>query len=161
MRLLLDPYCMNFSESLDRLESMLPHADKKAESVSKKSIGWHLHHLCLTNLAVMHSLKNSDPATYADEPNEVRENVFRRGTIMRGYVKAPDPVNPEDVNQNERILALIAKQRAFFSQYDLLPDLAYFRHPFMGPLHKKKSLEFMVIHNHHHLSIADDILAEA
>lgn len=150
---------MNFSESLDKIEHMIAHAGLKAEAISSKSIGWHLHHLCLTNLAVMHSLKTSDPQSYSEEHNDIRDNVFGRGTIMRGFVQAPDLVNPEDVPLDGKIEALLVKQRAFFSQYDALPEFAYFRHPFMGPLHKQKSLEFMVIHNRHHLSIAEDILS--
>lgn len=150
---------MNFSETLDSMEQMLTHASLKAESVSSKSIGWHLHHLSLTNLGVLYSLQKSEPGNFTQEKNTIRENVFGRGTILRGAVQAPDSVDPEDVPQQERIKALLEKKRALLSTFDTLHESSYFHHPFMGPLDKKASLEFMVIHNKHHLSIAEEILA--
>ena len=150
---------MNFSKTLDSIEQLLAHASLKAESVSSKSIGWHLHHLSLTNVGVLYSLHKNEPGNFTEEKNRIRENVFGRGTIRRGVVQAPDAVNPEDVPQEERIKALLEKQRALFSTIDTLPASAYFQHPFMGPLDKKASIEFMVIHNKHHLSIVEEVLA--
>lgn len=152
-------YFMNFQDSLDQMKSALRHYDTVNQKISTKTIGWHIHHLCLTNSIVIKSMHKSDPANFELVDNPVRENVMGRKTIMRGRVQAPDPLNPSDDSELSVIEDAFAAMNELLGTWEHLDANSYFTHPHMGKLNKELALNFMTIHNVHHLKIIEDILA--
>ncbi len=141
------------------MRSALQHFDTVNQKISSKSVGWHLHHLCLTNSIVIKSMHKSDPAKFELVDNPVRENVMGRQTIMRGRVEAPDPLNPIDDHNQPAIEAAFSTMNELLESWEQLNTNAYFTHPHMGKLNKELALNFMTIHNMHHLKIIEEILA--
>ena len=81
--------------------------------------------------------------------------------IPRKSAKAPKVVCPAEQNPkvndlqhhlNEVIVKLQKTTNA--------PANLYFHHPKLGVINTKETLEFIVIHNEHHLKIIRDILAK-
>lgn len=140
------------------MERCLEHHDRINLTVSQKSVGWHLHHLALTNAVVIGAMHRSNPEEFALEENPTRENVMGRGTIIRGHVRTPDALNPDDNLDLKKIEQAVSHMNNALATWDTINDNAFFIHPFMGKLNKALTLKFMTIHNSHHLKIIDDIL---
>lgn len=104
-------------------------------------------------------MHKSDPTAFELADNPVRENVMGRKTIMRGRVHAPDPLNPSDDRNKPTIEAAFTTMNALLATWDQLDTNSYFTHPHMGKLNKELALNFMTIHNMHHLKIIEEILA--
>ncbi len=143
---------------LSQLRNALPHYQKKAESISKSGIDWHIDHCLKVICNIGKALIKSEPQNYHSKFNSIRFYILTTGHIPRGKGKAPkitsaiEKINLADIEQ------LFMDAESIWKRVDQLPWNHYFTHPFMGDLKKKKTLKFLRIHTKHHLKIIQDII---
>ena len=134
-------------------------AATRAPGVSAWSVGMHVHHCCLSTIAVCRSLCASRPPVPARKFSPVRELIFLTGRIPRGRGTSPDGVLPrDDMPATELLLVLdeADRQRELARQ---APSDAWFEHFAFGPMNRDRTLKFLEIHDAHHARIVADILA--
>ena len=146
---------------LGEFQRAVAHAGVLVPSVSRWSVGMHVHHCCLAMTNVCRALRQSTPPPPRAGISPVRWLVFLTGWIPRGRGKAPDIALPsETISPPELERMLGESERALSGVPDLDPQ-SWFSHFVFGPLNRDKTLRFLQIHNRHHLRIIADILAAA
>lgn len=144
---------------LDELEQWMKELDTRNPAVSKTTIGWQIGHTLKVANGIIKMISRADPALYKWKFNTARMIVFTLNHIPRGKGKAPKEAipDPEEFTK-EGLEELFEKVRTRLEPVVKLPATAHFKHPFFGVLNKKKSLQFIKIHNDHHLKIIRDIV---
>lgn len=137
--------------------------DRRAERVSRWSVGEQLAHMLLVDAAALERLAKAlagqaDPAA---RPTLVGRAILATGWIPRGLGRAPEnvqpgPVVPEALRRDAA--ALHAELRALG---DRLPEIATApgraRHFLFGDLTAAHWLSFIDVHQRHHFKIIQDI----
>ena len=150
---------MSGDYGLEDLRSSVASAALRAPAVSEWSIGMHVHHCCLTMIAICQSLIASTPPPPRSRFSLVTALVFSSGRFPRGRARAPDGVLPrQDVSPTELSTLLDQSQRILTEVPDLDPK-TWFRHFVFGVLDRDKTMRLILIHNRHHLRIISDIVA--
>ncbi len=144
--------------ALDELESYIPLRDSIHPEVSKVAVGWHLDHSLRTINEIYKALNASDPELYKGDLNIGRSFLLLINKIPRGRAEAPKIVIPPDTIYSDSLYGQLATARDHIQAYEALPKKAFFTHPYLGRLKKKKALRFIAIHTEHHLKIIRDIL---
>lgn len=136
----------------------MAHADHGAPSVSKWTVGEHVHHCCLSIKSIVHGLERSTPPPPPSRVSIPRSAVFLVGRIPRGRARSPEPVVPKAPVTQTELLAMIDESVREIARASTFDRRAWIRHPVFGPLHRNDALKFARIHNRHHLRIVADIL---
>jgi hypothetical protein len=68
-------------------------------------------------------------------------------------------VIPASTFSRDDLLQLVAEAEQALAEASRLDSQCWFRHFFFGVLDRDRALQFIRMHNRHHLSIIDDILA--
>ena len=144
--------------ALDELESYIPLRDSIHPEVSKVAVAWHLDHSLRTINEIYKALHASDPEQYKGDLNLGRSFLLLINKIPRGRAEAPEIVIPPDTIYSDSLYLQLATARDHIQAYESLPKNAFFTHPYLGRLKKKKALRFIAIHTEHHLKIIRDIL---
>lgn len=144
--------------SFDELRAAVARADCGAPSVSKWTVGEHVHHCCLSMIGIVRSLEKSTPPPPPSRVSIPKSVVFLVGRIPRGRAKSPDPVVPKEPAAQADLLAMIEKAAQEIGRASSFDHRTWVRHPVFGPLHRNEALKFARIHNRHHLRIVADIL---
>lgn len=142
---------------INELETKLPFAGQKKESVSQVSVGWHIEHSLLALIKMITAVEHSNPAEYKWEFNLKRAIVLTLGKIPRGKAKVPDSVRPADEMDIANIVALFEKAKQKVNVFENLPRNKYFTHPVFGDVRLTKARRVIAIHTCHHLKIISDI----
>ena len=128
-------------------------------SVSAASVGWHIEHSLLVANGIISTLKKSDPAQYKWQFNFPRFVVMTvLNKIPRGRGKAPEAVKPKGDFTAESLKVHVEATIERLSELNSLDSNNNFKHPYFGQLNLKSAIQFIEIHNQHHLNIIDDIL---
>ena len=143
---------------LTEMEEAIPFKNTEVPSVSKASVGWHLAHNLKVMLSILHGLKISDPAQYRKTFSWKKELVYLTGKIPRGKARAPKNVIPEENVSEVKLQEQISTVRKQIMEIPMLPQKAFFEHPYFGHIKRDETAKFLVIHTEHHLKIIRDIL---
>jgi len=147
--------------SLDRLRAMAAHADVSAPSVSRWSVGMHVHHCSLAMTNIGRGLAKSTPPVPPGRRSLPRLLVFTLGRIPRGRAKNPPAVAPTPAIPVAELLALLDESAKHLEGTASLSPDTWITHPMLGPLRRDDALRFVRIHNRHHLKLVGDILKHA
>ncbi|NNE43457.1 MAG: hypothetical protein HKN12_04560 [Gemmatimonadetes bacterium] len=142
---------------LEELRRAAESPDVVVPEISAATVGWHVHHLCLSMTGISKALLKC--TTPPEEPMlESTRSLLDGGTIPRGAAETPDVARPRTeataaelaamLDESERLLGLAA---------ETAPD-TWFRHVVLGPLRRDDALRFAEVHNRHHLEIIQDLL---
>lgn len=143
-----------------QLETLIPMADQRNESVSQASVGWHIAHALLVIDKTVESLAISQAADYKSKFSLWKMLVLLSGKIPRGRAKSPQKVMPEKDISQLTLKQQMAGVKNQILRLNSLPAYTFFRHPIFGDLKLKTSKKFLRIHTRHHLAIINDILAK-
>lgn len=142
------------------IEKNIPYYQTSNTKVSKASIGWQLDHSLKVINGVMQSLIHSNPEDFKSEINLARVLLFGFNYIPRGRGKAPKVVMPPKTILKEDLVAQLERAMNYIKKIDDVNKNQYFKHLIFGMLSKKQTLQFLVLHTHHHLKIVRDILRQ-
>lgn len=144
-------------KQLADIESKICYNNYKADAISKSSVGWHIEHLLLTINSIIKVLKNSHPENYKKKNSFLKTIVFISKKIPRGKAKAPKFVTPSTFDAASLKIHVVSTK----TNVEQLKNISlkhYFSHPYFGDLQLQKAIQFIQIHNKHHLKIIDDII---
>ncbi len=138
---------------------------RRAETVSRWSVGQHLEHLALSDAAVAAGLDKLAAAPGAVEggPNLLGRMILLFGIIPRGKGRAWQQLLPGETIDGERLAAsfddLARRLEAVYEPHpgELEAPPGKFRHRIFGILHAFQWLRFVDIHHRHHGRIIRDI----
>jgi hypothetical protein len=145
-------------ELIHELEKNLSNIDKKNETVSKVSIGWHIEHSLLALVKMISATEHSNPADFKKKFNWKRTLVLTIGKIPRGKAGVPQSVKPGAEISEVTIRPLLEKAKQKAELFDTLSSDKYFTHPVFGDVQVKQARQIIAIHTQHHISIINDIL---
>lgn len=148
-------------ETLDRLESHIPHAATNNENVSKWSVGMQIEHCLLGTYGICKAVAQSERYTGKIKKGIPRRYVFLTGTIPRGRGRAPEAGLPKEATTPAELTAFLEKVRGQVTAAVNANADGYWNHFIFGIMKRDDALKFVAIHNNHHLKIIADILAKA
>jgi hypothetical protein len=148
----------NIEQLLENLSKHLADADKINTKVSSANVGWHIEHSLLVIIKMVNAFTASDPAQYKWKFNLSRTIVFAVNRFPRGRGKAPDVVNPKQVEKTD-INLLFEKTRQKIDELNKADSNKFYEHNIFGILNKKHTLKVLAIHTNHHIQIIKDIIA--
>ncbi len=143
---------------ITELENKLPFIEKKNETVSQVTVGWHLEHSLLALIKMISAVEHSNPFDYKKKFNLKRSVVLMLGKIPRGRAKVPDSVRPAEEIDMANIRGLIEKAKEKAALFEKLSKDKFFTHPVFGDVQVKQARPIIAIHTYHHLKIINDIL---
>lgn len=144
---------------INELETKLPFIEKKKESVSQVTVGWHLEHSLLALIKMITAVEHSNPADYKRKFNFKLSIVLLLDKFPRGRAKAPEAVKPgEEINMTN-IKGLLEKAKQKAALFEKLSRDKFFTHPVFGDLQVKKARRIIVIHTYHHIKIINEIIS--
>ena len=143
---------------INELETKLSFLEKKKESVSQVTVGWHLEHSLLALIKMISAVEKSNPSDYKAKFNFKRSIVLVLGKIPRGKAQAPDSVKPAEEISLDNVNALIEKAKQKVALFEKLSPGNFFIHPVFGDLQVKKARRIIAIHTNHHIKIINDII---
>lgn len=150
----------SIEKSLEALDQFISKADVIRPSVSAASVGWHIEHALLVAEFSVKALQTDLTTTSSLSQRIKKKLFFLVKYIPRKSAKAPKVVRP--ATQNPEINDLKIHLKEVLEQLQKAteaPANLYFHHPQLGVINTEETLEFIVIHNEHHLKIIRDILA--
>ncbi len=149
---------MYLHQEMNLLHANLKHAGKKIETISEKSVAWHIHHSLLVVSGICYLLEKSNPKDYHPKFSFLKWGIMTFGVIPRGKARAPKEVVPPEAFS-------LKDTELLFSQVELqlekLNENQFYHHHLFGDLKLQKSIYFIGIHTKHHLKIIRDILAKS
>jgi len=148
------------SYDIETLRTAVRSAGRTASSVSKWSVGMHIHHCCLAATGICRSLSESTPPPPASRFSFVSWVVFLSGRIPRGRGKSPDVAVPKTDVSSEELLTLLDECDRAVGEAERLDSESWFDHFAFGILTRDRALKLIGIHNRHHLRIIADILSK-
>jgi hypothetical protein len=148
----------NIEQRLQKLHTFIKDADRVNSSVSSANVGWHIEHSLLVIIKMISALTASDPAQYKWKFNLARAMVFTINKFPRGRGKAPDPVNPKQIERTD-FDALFSKTREKIEELKKEDPNKFYEHNIFGVLNKKNTFVLLDIHTNHHIQIIEDVLS--
>lgn len=139
-------------------EPYLDLMDRRNESVSKWSVGMHIHHSILVGLGIAERLEASNPGGSKPSFSLLRSTVFLTRTIPRGRGKASESVIPDESPQRDEIIEGLQVAGQVEARISRMPRSKWWKHGIFGVMDPRGALKFIEVHNHHHLKIIEDIL---
>lgn len=146
----------NINKQVDELDGFIPNWESVNEAVSASNVGWQIEHCLLVILAVIGSLKKSEPNNFKWKFTPIKYLIFWRKAIPRGKVRAPKYVSSENYDETT-LKAHVETCRRELSDFEKLGNEQFFTHPIFGDLRKKEAVKFLWIHTEHHLKIIREI----
>jgi hypothetical protein len=134
----------------------------KESPVSLWKIKDHLEHLTVTGRSTIMLIEQALQNKQKKEVNRDGRELFQLGVIPRGKTKSPVFAKPKDTNikkiQNsitrfQNQMTMLSDQLKTISKHDGTSE-----HPLLGYLTPKQWLQFVLIHQNHHLEIISDII---
>jgi hypothetical protein len=147
----------NLEKRLQKLYIFIKDADRVNSSVSSANVGWHIEHSLLVIIKMISALTASDPVQYKWKFNLARAIVFTINKFPRGKGKAPDAVNPKQIEKTD-FDALFTKTREKIEELKKADTTKFYEHNIFGVLNKKNTFIVLDIHTNHHIQIIEDII---
>lgn len=149
---------MDIFETVDDFRKLASHSDLSSKEVSSWSIGTHLHHCCLVMIGVCKLLKKITRPAPPVKWSLIKSLVFFTKFIPRGRARAPEVTIPRaEISQSE-LEDLLDHATNILREALEVDQQSWFNHPIFGVLKRDQSIEFLRIHNLHHLKIIRAIL---
>jgi len=148
----------NIEQLLDDLTAFVKDSDKMNASVSLANVGWHVENSLLVIKKMVSALTASDPTRYKWKFNLSRAIVFTINKFPRGKGKAPDAVNPNQIEKID-IDVLFANARQKIEDLKKADPNKFYEHNIFGVLNKKNTFIVLNIHTNHHVPIIKDIIS--
>lgn len=148
----------NIEPRLEKLHTYIADAEKLNTAVSAVNVGWHIEHSLLVIIKMVNSLTSSDPAQYKWKFNLARAIVFTIKKFPRGKGKAPEAVNPKQIEKPD-FDALFSKAIKKIEELKKADPNNFYEHAIFGVLNKKNTFTVLDIHTHHHIRIIEDIIS--
>jgi hypothetical protein len=145
-------------QTIDALREMVVHAAVVAPSVSRWSVGMHVHHCCLSMIGISKTLRKSTTPKPRAQPSLRRTIVLKCGYIPRGRAESPSFVVPKESVDQEELLRLLDESVIRMREAHTMDRRHWFTHPLLGPMDRDGALKFVLVHNRHHRRIIEDIL---
>ncbi len=134
----------------------------KESPVSLWKIKDHLEHLTVTGRSTIMRIEEALQNKHKKEVNPDGRKLFKLGAIPRGKTKSPNFAKPKDTNikkiknsfsRFQKQMMMLSDQLKTISNHDGTSE-----HPLLGYLTPKQWLQFVLIHQNHHLEIITEIL---
>lgn len=145
---------------LTQIEAAIPDYKKINPAISSSNIGWHINHALLVLIGIIDTTSKSNPKDYSWSFNYRRLVIFTKNKIPRGVAKAPNSVIPKDDCTKESLSELLIKANNKLAEIHQMDSKLFFKHPGLGNMKLKQTLQFLAIHTKHHLEIIEDIKRE-
>lgn len=152
---------MYLHQEMKFLQTNLKHADKQVETVSKKSVVWHVHHSLLVMSGICFLLEKSNPNDYDPKFSFLKWGIMTFGIIPRGKARAPKEVVPPENFSLTDLESLFSKVELQLKELEKLSENQFYRHHLFGDLKLQTSIRFIGIHTKHHLKIIRDIVVKS
>jgi hypothetical protein len=144
---------------LDHLRDAVQHANATAPDVSQWSVGMHVQHCCLAMIGTCRALEKSTPPPPPSRPPLIRLVVFTTGRFVRGRAQAPERALPREGLSPAELASLLEEAGRQVAAAGNLEAGRWFKHFIFGVLKRDDALQFLRIHNRHHLRIVSDIVS--
>jgi hypothetical protein len=144
---------------IDELRTAIASAHITAPGVSDWSVGMHVHHCCLVMIGVCRSLHASTPPPPPSRTPWIRRVVFTTGRLIRGRAQSPERAVPRADITAAELAALLEEAVSQVTSAGNLEAGRWFNHFMFGTLKRDDALQFLRIHNRHHLRIVSDIVS--
>lgn len=148
----------SINQQLNNIENKIQYCNCESQYISKTTVGWHIEHLLLTMNSIVKVLKESTVQNYKPKSSLLKLLVFTFKKIPRGKAKAPSFVTPKDFNEKS-LKTHFETTVSNIKELEIINSNCYFSHPYFGDLKLKKAIQFIEIHNNHHIKIMDDIIS--
>lgn len=137
-----------------------------APAVSAWTAEHQIAHIALANELILRNLKSFARGSgvlivRGGEPIPEALPILVSGRIPRGLAQSPRMVRPPAEVERELLLRWIADDRREIEALEaasIRPDELRVPHQMLGPLDAPQWLRFAVVHTHHHLEIALEVL---
>ena len=145
---------------LEELSKYISKYSFQDDSVSQVNVGCHIGHSLLSIVHMIDALKKSDPTAYQKKFGLMRVLILKGRIIPRAKVTAPNIVLPKRIvhNSQEELGLLLEKTYDTLQYVKALNPNAFLEHPVLGSICVEETLQFIGVHNHHHIKIIRDIL---
>ena len=149
---------MNISKTLGELREASVNPDASKQSISRWSVGMHVHHCCLVIVEICNHLKNSVP------PPPHSRSLFKFFLFLTGFIPrrrgvAPENTLPGESLSHQELHKVLDKSERAIEEIKNIDRQKWFNHPVFGVITRDEGIKFIEIHNRHHLKIIRDILA--
>lgn len=148
---------------LQQMRALCETADYVNQSVSGWSIGQHLEHLALAALRAfeMFERESDSPSPGREQLTMLGRLVFLVRRIKRGVGKSPEYVKPQLKDKEWLVKSLdeaISKYSSLLSKIEEIDNSkSVHPHPYFGKLSLRRWVDFLIIHQDHHLRIITDM----
>ncbi|NNF02967.1 MAG: DinB family protein [Rhodothermales bacterium] len=146
-------------QQFDRLIELGDRYEAISDDISAWSVGRHVFHLALSGSSLAVSLITGRLWDGVPSAPALKDHILRNGTIPHGRAEAPESVRPAPDPTRDEIVQAIGKCRSRVARIPSAAVDARMIHPYLGTLTRDELLVFIAIHNRHHLTIIDRILA--
>jgi hypothetical protein len=150
---------MTLLDQIDRMNDVASELSASASEVSGWTVGQQIEHCCLTVRATVVNVVRSRNETANPSLTIVGRRIFASGQIPRGRAQAPASVVVESTPSHDELVRSLKKAREGAERLDPHKENGFFDHPYFGRLDQAQCIQYLEIHNAHHLAIIDDILA--
>lgn len=141
------------------LRAAVAHRAVRAPQVSGWSVGMHVEHCCLSMRAIHDALARSRPPAPRSWRSLIGRLALWRGRLPRGRARAPQFALPASDASLDRLMTHLEDAAQAVAAVPALGPGTWIRHFALGILTRDEALQFIGVHNHHHLMIVRDILA--
>jgi hypothetical protein len=148
---------MTEAMGLQELRSAVADAGVCVPSVSKWSMGMHVHHCCLAMMGISRALIASTPPPPPSRRPFLASLLLLIGRIPRGRAEAPETATPSGAIPQADLLDLLDESARMLDHVAQLDPNTWFKHFAVGILDRDKAARFMHVHNGHQLRIISDI----
>ena len=148
----------NIEQRLKELFAYVQHAEKVNPSVSSSNVGWHIEHSLLVIIKMITAVIASDPTQYKWKFNLSRAIVFTMNRFPRGRGKAPEAVNPKQIEKPD-FDVLFEKTKQKIEELKKAEPNKFYEHYILGTLNKKNTIIMLDIHTNHHIQLIKDIIS--
>ncbi|HEX6791214.1 MAG TPA: DinB family protein [Candidatus Krumholzibacteria bacterium] len=144
--------------TIDELRDAVEHGAVAVPSVSRWTVGMHVHHCCLSMIGISRTLQKSAPPKPRAKPSLQRFVALRLGYIPRGRAQSPAVVIPDALVAPDQLHRLLDDSVVRIRDASALDPDRWFVHPLLGHMDRDGALRFVLVHNRHHLRIVSDII---
>jgi hypothetical protein len=157
-----------YSQVSNQIENLKNWCSTPLDTLSRESnvslwkIKDHIEHLTVTGRSTIMRIEEALANKNKKDINNDGHRMFKLGAIPRGETISPNFATPKDTNIKKIKNNCIRFQKQMTMLSDYLKDIAKHNgtseHPMLGHMTPKQWLQFVLIHQNHHLEIISDIL---
>ena len=148
-------------QTLDELNKYIPRFSVNNEKVSKWAVGMQIEHCLIGTRGICNAIVNSKPYTGKIKKGLLRRIIFLTGIIPRGRGNTPAAGIPNEETTELELRELLTEAKLSAQKAAESDEDCWWEHYMFGVFKRDEALQFVKIHNKHHLKIISDILSKA